>query len=304
MKILITGGTGFIGSRLASRLAQGGWDVVILSRSRRAPSAEASRISYLEGDPTRPGPWQEAVRTCGAAVNLAGTSIFSPWTRSNKRRILESRVAATRNLVEAIGVEGPKPAVLISASAIGYYGFRGDEDVDESGLTGQDFLAGVTAAWEAEAARAEAKGVRVVRGRFGIVLGGRGGALGAMLPLFRLGLGGPLGSGHQWFSWIHADDLVDALIFALDHPSLAGAVNMDAPNPVRNRELTKALGRALHRPAILHVPGFALRIALGEFSLSLLRGQKVIPAKLLAAGFVFRHPEIDTALADILSQPK
>jgi uncharacterized protein (TIGR01777 family) len=304
MKILITGGTGFIGSRLASRLAGGGRDVVILSRSRREPSETAPQISYLEGDPTRSGHWQEAVRTCDAAVNLAGTSIFSPWTRSNKRRILESRVAATRNLVEAIGVEGPKPAVLISASAIGYYGFRGDEDVDESGLAGQDFLAGVTAAWEAEAARAEAKLVRVVRCRFGIVLGGRGGALGQMLPLYRLGLGGPLGSGRQWFSWIHVDDLVDALIFALDRPALAGAVNMDAPAPVRNRDLAKALGRALRRPAFLRMPGFALRIALGEFSLALLRGQKVIPAKLLAAGFAFRYPEIGAALADILPRPE
>ena len=304
MKILITGGTGFIGGRLAARLAGEGRDVVILSRSRRSPSEQAPRISYLEGDPTRPGPWQEAVRKCEAAVNLAGTSIFSPWTRPNKLRILESRVAATRNLVESTAAGGPKPAVLVSASAIGYYGFRGDEDVDESGLAGQDFLAGVTAAWEAEASRAEAKGVRVVRGRFGIVLGGRGGALGQMLPLYRLGLGGPLGSGRQWFSWIHVDDLVAALVFALDHPALAGAVNMAAPAPVRNRDLAKALGRALRRPAVLRVPGFALRIALGEFSLALLRGQKVIPAKLLAAGFVFRYPGIDAALAQILAKPK
>jgi uncharacterized protein len=303
MKIFITGGTGFIGSRLASRLAGNGRDVLILSRSRREPSDAAPRISYLEGDPTRPGPWQDAVRTCDAAVNLAGTSIYSPWTRANKRRILESRIAATRNLVEASEAGGPKPAVLISASAIGYYGFRGDEDIDESGLPGQDFLAGVTAAWEEEASRAEAKGVRVVRGRFGIVLGGRGGALGQMLPLYKLGLGGPLGSGRQWFSWIHIDDLVDALVFALDHPSLDGAVNMDAPYPVRNRDLAKALGRTLHRPAVIRVPGFALRIALGEFSLALLRGQKVIPAKLRGAGFVFRFPDIDSALADMLSKP-
>ena len=304
MKILITGGTGFIGTRLASRLAGEGRDIVILSRSRREPAKAAPRISFLEGDPTRPGPWQEAVRTCDAAVNLAGTSIFSPWTRSNKRRILESRVAVTRNLVDAFDPAGPRPTTLISASAVGYYGFRGDEDVDETGLAGQDFLAGVAAAWEAEASRAEAKGVRVVRGRFGIVLGGRGGALGQMLPLYKLGMGGPLGSGRQWFSWIHAHDLVSALIFALDRPALRGAVNMDAPTPVRNRELAIALGRALRRPAVLRVPGFALRIALGEFSLALLRGQKVIPARLRAEGFVFRYPDIDSALADILSKPK
>jgi uncharacterized protein (TIGR01777 family) len=144
----------------------------------------------------------------------------------------------------------------------------------------------------------------VVRCRFGIVLGGRGGALGQMLPLFKLGLGGALGSGRQWFSWIHVDDLVDALVFALDRPALAGVINMDAPNPVRNRDLAKALGRALHRPAVIRVPGFALRIALGEFSLALLRGQKVIPVRLRATGFVYRFPEIDSALADILARLK
>jgi uncharacterized protein (TIGR01777 family) len=300
MNVFITGGTGFVGRRLAARLTEAGHDVLILSRSGPARPGGPARTSFLQGDPTRPGPWQEAVRGCDAAVNLAGTSIYSPWTRSNKRRILESRVAATRNLVEACDPAGPRPAVLVSASAVGYYGFRGDEDVDESALPGQDFLAGVTTAWEAEAIRAEAKGVRVVRGRFGLVLGGGGGMLGPLLPLYKAGLGGPLASGRQWMSWIHADDLAAALAFVLERPDLFGAVNMCAPNPVRNREFARTLGRVLRRPAFFRVPGFALRIALGEFAVALINGQRVLPRRLLDAGFAFRQPELGPALADIL----
>jgi uncharacterized protein len=303
MRVFITGGTGFVGRRLAARLAADGHAAVVLTRSSLhgagAPPPPAG-VSFLEGDPTRPGPWQETLRGCDAAVNLAGTSIFSPWTRRNKQSILDSRIATTRNLAAAIAPEGPKPAVLVSASAIGYYGFRGDEELGEGDQPGGDFLAGVTAAWEAEAARAEAKGVRVVRGRFGLVLGGGGGMLGQMIPLFKWGLGGPLGSGRQWMSWIHGEDLAAALAFVLARTDLSGAVNLTAPNPVRNREFARALGRALGRPSRLRAPAFALRIALGEFALALINGQRVLPRRLLAAGFAFRYPELDAALVEIL----
>jgi len=305
MKIFITGGTGFVGRRLAGRLAADGHEVVVLTRAlrpRAGPAAAPAGVALLQGDPTRPGPWQDAVRGCDGAVNLAGTSIYSPWTRRNKQRILDSRVAATRNLVAALPPAGARPFALVSASAVGYYGFRGDEELGEDDLPGQDFLAGVTTAWEAEAMRAEAKGARVVRGRFGLVLGDGGGMLGQLLPLFKAGLGGPLASGRQWMSWIHADDLIAALAFALERPDLAGPVNMTAPRPVPNREFARTLGRALGRPAFLRVPAFALRIGLGEFALALINGQRALPCRLLAAGFAFRWPGLAPALADILSQ--
>ena len=300
MRVFITGGTGFIGSRLVDRLARDGHEILVLSRSSGPVPALPRRIVHVRGDPTQPGPWQDQVRTCGAAVNLAGASIFHRWTREWKRAILESRVATTRNLVDAIGSPPGTTPVLISASAVGYYGPRGDEELGEDAAPGTDFLSGVTSAWETEAMRAEKGGSRVAVLRFGIVLGKGEGALGSWVPLFKTCLGGPVGNGRQWFSWIHVDDLIEAVVTALVDPALRGPVNACAPNPVRNRDLAKALGKALRRPSFFAVPGFVVRTVLGEFAESLISGQRVVPAKLQARGFAFRHPEIGEAVRAII----
>jgi len=301
MDVFVTGGSGFVGRALCQGLRDQGHQVTVLTRSAQAAAALPAGVGACLGDPTRPGAWQaEAARHQGF-VNLAGASIFNRWTDDYKRLILDSRVQTTRHLVQAIGLrQAGDRAVLVSASAVGYYGFRGDEALDESSPPGDDFLATVCRAWEDEARSAEAYGARVVRARLGIVLGEGGGALEKMLPLFRAGLGGPLGGGRQWFSWVHRRDLAAALLFCLDAPDLAGPVNCTAPGPVTNRELAKALGRALGRPAFLPAPGFAIRLALGEFGSVLLEGQRVLPKALLAAGFAFAHPGLDGALADLL----
>ena len=300
MKILITGGSGFVGRGLAPFLTGRGHEVSLVTRSigGRQPPKDAS---WVEGDPTRPGPWQEEVSSADAVVNLAGESIFKRWSPKVKQRIVESRVLTTRNVVEALTSASSKDKVLLSTSAVGFYGPRGDEDLDESATPGHDFLASVTQEWEAEALEAEKAGVRVVLMRLGIVLAPSGGALGRMLPLFRLGLGGRLGHGRQWFSWIHRTDLVRAALFLLEKPEAQGPFNVSAPHPARNLELTRALGRALHRPAILPVPGFAIRLVMGEFGSVLLEGQKVLPQKLLELGFGFKFINIDQALDDLLS---
>ncbi len=292
MKIFMTGGTGFVGSRLASALAGDGHEIHILSRSPRSPGDRSGAVSFIQGDPACPGAWQDEVRACDAAINLAGTTIFKRWTKKRKREILESRVEATRNLVDAI-----EPGrILISASAVGYYGARGEEELGEDAAAGEGFLAEIASAWEREAERAESKGARVAVLRFGIVLGNGGGALSTWVPLFKAGLGGRLGDGRQWFSWIHIDDLVGAVGFILANPGVQGPVNVCSPNPVRNADLAKALGTALHRPAFFAVPGFAVRIVLGEFAGSVLTGQRVLPRKLAEKGFVFCYPEILPAL--------
>jgi len=302
MKIFLTGGSGFIGSRLASALAGRGDEVAVLTRSAKGRTAGPG-ISFIEGDPLRPGDWQRDAAAADAVINLAGASIFGRWTRRRKRAILESRTSTTENVVSALaGRRTGKRGVLINASAVGYYGFRGDEDVDESAARGGDFLAGITAAWEDAAGKAAGPACRVVLARFGLVLGGRGGVLGKMLPMARLGLGGPLGSGRQWFPWIHIDDLVGALLFLLDRDGLEGPFNVCAPNPVRNRDLARALGRAVHRPAIMRMPGFIIRLVLGEFGTVILRGQKVSPRRLLEAGYPFRHPNLAGALEDLLGR--
>jgi uncharacterized protein len=296
----VTGGTGFVGKRLTAALVRDGHEVCVLSRSVPSPDNSPGKMTFVQGDPAKPGPWQDEVRSCGAVVNLAGETIFRRWTKRRKERILASRVDTTRNLVDALGSAPGRPAVLISGSAVGYYGPRGEEEIVEDSAPGDDFLAGVTVAWEREAMRAEGLSARVVRLRLGIVLGGCGGALEVLAPLFRAGLGGRLGNGRQWFSWIHVDDLVAAVGFVLGDQGLQGAVNACAPNPIRNRALAKALGRALHRPAWFAVPGFAARIVLGDFAESVLMGQRVLPRKLLERGFAFRYPEIGPALDSIL----
>ena len=301
MDIFVTGGSGFVGAALCQGLRDQGHQVTVLTRSARAAAALPAGVGACLGDPTQPGAWQNEAARHQGFVNLAGASIFNRWSDDYKRLILDSRIKTTRHLVQAIGLrQAGDRAVLVSASAVGYYGFRGDEELDESSPPGEDFLASVCRAWEDEAMAAEGYGARVVRARFGIVLGDGGGALEKMLPLFRAGLGGPLGSGRQWFSWIHRRDLAAALLFCLADPNLAGPVNCAAPGPVTNRALAKALGRALGRPAFLPAPGFAIRLALGEFGSVLLEGQRVLPRALLAAGFAFALPSLEAALADLL----
>jgi len=302
MKILITGGTGFVGAQLTSRLTRDGHEVTILTRSLKGMKGSSPGISYLEGDPTKKGPWQEAIKNHDAAINLAGASIFSRWTEENKKAIRESRVSTTRNIVEGIPSHPERPFTLFSTSAVGYYGFCGDEEVVEDSPPGNDFLARIAKEWEGEALKAGEKGARVVITRFGIVMGEKGGALSQMIPLFKKYIGGPIGSGKQWFSWVHIKDLTEAFAFLLKHPEISGPVNVCSPNPVRNKDLAKALGKALHRPSFIPAPGFMVKLVLGEFGSVILEGQKVIPRKLLENGFVFQYPTIEKALQGIVGQ--
>jgi hypothetical protein len=302
MKILITGGTGFVGTQLTSRLIKDGHVVTILTRSLKGVKGSSPGISYLEGDPTKKGPWQEAIKNHDAIINLAGASIFSKWTDEHKKAIRESRVSTTQNIVEGIPSDPSKKITLFSTSAVGYYGFCGDEELSEDAPPGNDFLARIAMEWEGEALKARDKGARVVITRFGIVMGEKGGALSQMIPLFKKYIGGPIGSGKQWFSWVHIKDLAEAFTFLLKHPEISGPVNLCSPNPVRNKDLAKALGKALHRPSFMPAPGFMVKLVLGEFGSVILEGQRVIPRRLLENGFVFQYPEIEKALQGIVGQ--
>ncbi len=296
---MITGGTGFVGTQLTSRLIQDGHDVTILTRSLKGGKASSPHLSYLEGDPTRKGPWQEAIQTHDAVINLAGASIFSRWTEEHKKAIRDSRVLTTQNIVEGIPSRPERSFSFFSTSAVGYYGFCGDEELTEESPPGNDFLARIAVEWEGEALKAKEKGARVVITRFGIVLGEKGGALGQMIPLFKKYIGGPIGSGKQWFSWVHIRDLTEAFVFLIKHPEISGPVNLCSPHPVRNRELAKALGKALHRPSFMPAPGFMIKLVLGEFGSVILEGQRVIPKRLLDHGFTFQYADIGQALKSI-----
>jgi uncharacterized protein len=301
MKILVTGGTGFVGTALTARLIEDGHAVTILTRSLKGARPLPQGASYLEGDPAGEGPWQERVAGHDGVVNLAGASIFRRWTDAAKQVIRESRVLTTKHIVDALGARQGKETHLLSASAIGYYGFHEDEELDESSPAGEGFLADLAREWESAALAAERSGARVVLTRFGVVLGPGGGALEKMVPLFRYWLGSPLGSGKQWFSWIHMQDLVEILAFLLGRPEISGPVNCTAPAPVRNVEMTKILGEVLKKPTFMPaVPGFILSAVLGEFGSMLLKGQKVLPGKLVQHGFTFRFPEMRPALAACL----
>jgi len=234
-------------------------------------------------------------------INLAGASIFSKWTEEHKRAIRESRVNTTRNIVEGIPSPLQKPFTLLSTSAVGYYGFCGDEELVEDSPPGNDFLARIALEWEGEALKAREKGARVVITRFGIVMGEKGGALGQMIPLFKKYIGGPIGSGKQWFSWVHIKDLTEAFVFLLKHPEISGPVNVCSPNPVRNKDLARALGKALRKPSFMPAPGFMIKLVLGEFGSVILKGQRVIPKRLLDHGFVFQYADIEKALQGIVS---
>jgi uncharacterized protein (TIGR01777 family) len=297
VKVLVSGSTGLIGSALVSTLVRDGERIIRLVRSPVEDPETELRWDPITGDLDA-----ERLREVGpeAVVHLAGESIGGRWTAARKARIRDSRVQGTRLLSERIAALDRRPGALVCASAVGYYGDRGDELLDEGSGPGSTFLAEVTQAWEAAAEPAREGGVRVVNLRFGIVLSPDGGALGRMLPLFRLGLGGPLGSGRQYMSWIALDDVLDVIRHALVTRTLDGPVNTASPNPVTNREFARTLGRVLGRPAAVPAPAFALRLVLGELGGELLGGQRVDPGRLRASGYEFRSPQLEQALRTML----
>jgi uncharacterized protein (TIGR01777 family) len=301
--VAVTGATGTIGAAVCRALAARGDQVVALSRDAgRAKAMLGEGVTTFEwSDPNSTPPPAQALAGAGAVIHLLGEPIAQRWTESAKHRIRDSRVMSTRMLVTALRALGDdaRPAVLVSQSATGYYGPCDDRALDEQAPAGTDFLAHVVTDWENEALAA-ADVTRVVTARTGVVLSPSGGALAKMLPPFRLGLGGPVAGGRQYVSWIHLDDEVRALIFSLDHAELRGPVNLTAPNPVDNAELSRALGRALHRPAVLPVPGFALGLLYGEMGEIVTTGQRVLPHRLLELGFEFRQPTIEPALRAVL----
>jgi len=293
MDYLITGATGFIGKKLIQQLLSGGNEVNYLGRQRsNILDTRAAFYCWNPGEPTPLG----SVPTMDAIIHLAGEPIAQRWNDAAKRRIYASRVEATRKLVTAIGELKHKPSVLVSASAVGYYGDRGDEVLTESSASGNGFLAELCIQWEREALRAREFGVRVVPIRIATVLGREGGALKKMLTPFRLGIGGPFGSGKQWMPWIHIDDLARLFIFAAGTDSVSGPLNGGSPQPVTNAQFTRALAQALHRPAVLPVPKFALKLALGEMVEFLFSSARVIPEATLQSGFEFTYPQLDAAL--------
>ncbi len=298
MKIFISGGTGFVGQRLAARMLDQGHEVTCVGRSRRM-EMDRSNFHFLSADTAVAGKWQEALGDMDAVVNLAGVSIFKRWTDAYKKEIYDSRILTTRNIVEALA---EKPgSVLVSTSAVGYYGDRKDDILNETEPPENDFLGRLAVDWEKEAFKAREKGIRVAVTRFGVVLGPGGGALATMTPLFKAFLGGPLGTGNQWFPWIHIDDLVSAIDFVMNHEEISGPLNFTSPVPIRQREFAKALGRRLKRPALLPAPSFMIRLIMGEFGNSLLGGQKVIPEKLIRHGYKFKFMEIGPALENVFN---
>lgn len=299
MKILIAGGTGFIGKPLVNSLKNSGHEIFLLSRKKN--SSIAPGIQTLHWDAENFSGWEKWVEHCDAIINLTGEGIASKrWTERQKNIIVNSRIQSTRILVKAIQQFPNQSISLINGSAIGYYGNVPEGELTENASAGKGFLAETCQAWEQEALRAASSNVRVVCIRTGIVLEKNGGALQKMLFPFQLGLGGPLGDGKQWMSWIYLDDMVSLICYVLENKQIRGPVNATAPWPVRMKEFAKILGKNLHRPAILPAPSFAIRLLLGEMSEMLLEGQKVIPQKLIHDGFHFQYPDLDSALKTIL----
>jgi uncharacterized protein (TIGR01777 family) len=306
MRVFVTGGTGLVGRRLLKRLLDRGDQAVVLTRrAGHARELFGSRAEIVEGDPMRHGAWMDAVGDCDAVVHLAGENVFSRrWNADFKKLLYDSRILSTQLVVEALRRK-PQRAdgrqkVLVNASAIGYYGPRDDEELTEDSPPGSDFLANLCIEWEKAARAAESAGVRVAMIRIGVVLDKEGGALAKLLTPFKLGAGGPVGSGRQWMSWIHHADLVGLFLLALDNTDAAGPINGTAPNPVTNREFGKVLGRVLHRPSFVWTPGLALRMLVGEAGDLIVTGQRVLPRRALGLGYSFEYPTLEAALTQIL----
>ncbi len=305
LRVAITGATGLIGGGLVDTLRAQGVEVTVLSRD---PARARERFAADGGLPVQAFAWDltrepapvDALSGRDAVVHLAGENVAQRWSEQAKRSIRDSRVVGTRNLLAGLLEAQPRPRTLITGSAIGYYGARGEEPLDEEAPAGSDFLAGVCVEWEAEAQQATDLQMRVVTVRTGVVLDSRGGALAKMLPPFRLGVGGPVAGGQQYVSWIHREDEIGMIVAALEDERWSGPINATAPEPVTNRELSHALGRALHRPALLPVPGAALGLLYGEMAQVVTTGARVVPAKGLVLGYEFRHPQLDEALTSAL----
>ena len=308
MRVFVTGGTGLIGTRLIRKLRERQDQVMLLTR--RPGSARenfGADVEVVEGDPMEAGAWMDAVGRCDAVINLAGENIFNRrWKAPFLALVRDSRLKATEHVVQALARnprrEDGAPKVLVNASAIGYYGAHGDEELTEESPPGPDYMAVLCVDWEKAAEAARADGIRVALVRVGIVLDRQGGALVKMLTPFKLFAGGPIGSGKQWMSWIHHADMVDLFLLALDHGGATGPLNGTAPSPTTNKQFARALGRALHRPSFMPTPRFMLRLALGKVADVIATGQRVLPEKPLALGYAYQFPTLDEALADILKK--
>ncbi|MBL9003913.1 MAG: TIGR01777 family oxidoreductase [Myxococcales bacterium] len=314
MRVFVTGASGFVGRRLIRELLRRGDSVVALTRRTSnlggvlGDPPQSERFTVVEGDPCKPGQWQQALAGCDAVVALAGEPVMGGrWTTEFKRRLYDSRIESVRRVVEALPPqstkETPGPRVLISASAVGYYGSRGTQELTESAGPGSDFLANLCADWEAAAEAAKQVGARVVCLRIGVVLGEGGGALEKMLPAFRLFMGGPMGSGEQYWAWIHLEDVVGLILYSLSHAEVQGPVNAVAPGACTVREIAKQIGATLHRPAMFAVPELALKVLLGDRAEVLLASQRVVPQRARELGYRFRYEDLPTALRAALGQP-
>ncbi|MCS7220939.1 MAG: TIGR01777 family oxidoreductase [Anaerolineae bacterium] len=301
MKAVVTGGTGLIGRALVAQLTADGWDVVVLTRNPARATGLPARAQAVYWDGQTAREWGKLMDGATAVVNLAGENISAGrWTHEQKRRIRESRLAAGRAIVEAIQQATVKPQVLIQSSAVGFYGNRGAEELDERSAPGRGFLPDLCQEWERSTEAVEALGIRRAVIRTGIVLSLAGGALPRLLLPFRFFVGGPLGDGRQWFPWIHLADEIRAIRYLMDNPNGTGVFNLTAPQPVTNAELSRVVGRVLRRPSLIPVPALALRLAFGEMATILLDSQRVFPRRLLELGFTFRFPDITSALHDLL----
>ncbi len=296
MKILITGGTGFIGSFLTQQLIAQHHNVTVIGFRSSIPEDIPERLHFITADTTKEGFWQQAVGSVDAVINLAGISIFHRWSREYKQQIYDTRIRTTQHVVAGM-TEGQR---LINASAVGYYGDRGADFLSENEPRGADFLSRVSADWEQAAFNAEKKNISVTTTRFGVVLGKNGGALKQMITPFKWFVGGPMGNGKQWFSWIHIADLISGILYILEHPQIHGPVNLCAPYPVTQAYLAKTLGSVLHRPSFIPAPSMAMRLLLGEFAETLLASQRAVPDILIRSKFVFTFPYLDNALTNLL----
>ncbi len=308
MRVFVTGGTGLVGSRLVKKLLERGDQVALLTRRLSvAKDLFGAGCTPVEGDPMKPGEWMKTLGDCDGVIHLAGENIFAKrWNEEFKALLFDSRIKSTQNIVQALAVQPKRPdgssKVLVNASAIGYYGPHGDEELDETSPAGQDFLAHLCVEWEKGARAIEPVGVRLAMVRVGVVLDKKGGALKQMLTPFKLGMGGSVGNGKQYVSWIHHEDLTGIFMMALDNPLASGPINGTAPNPVTSKAFGKALGAALHRPAFLPTPVFILRMGFGEVTDLLATGQRVLPKKPMALGYAYKYPTVEIALSSILSE--